>query len=122
VEKKKHVGCDAFFADGALYALVWKDGRLALKLPDPRLRSGLEALPGAQAWKQAAKGVEGDWVLVDEKVHGKAGLLKDWVAKAHGLAYGPAAAKRVEGRLADIRKAAEQKNRQKFIPRNRIGK
>ena len=31
---RRMFGCDAVFADGTIFGLIWKEGRIGLKLPD----------------------------------------------------------------------------------------
>lgn len=84
VSLRRMFGCDAFLARGTMFALVLKEGRIALKLPDDQL-VGLRALPGSDAWK-AGDMVMRQWVLVPETFHDDADGLQPWVARAHTAA------------------------------------
>ena len=84
VTTRRMFGCDAFLASGTMFALVLKEGRIGLKLPDDQL-AGLRALPGADPWK-AGDMVMRQWVLVPETFHDDSDGLAPWVARAHAAA------------------------------------
>lgn len=84
VTTRRMFGCDAFLARGTMFALVLKEGRIGLKLPDDDL-VGLRALPGADAWKPGDM-VMRQWVLVPETFHDDSDGLAPWVARAHAAA------------------------------------
>lgn len=77
VEPKRLFGCDAYFVNGNIFALVWKEGRLGLRLTDEPTRTELMALPGAEAWVMDSKIVP-YWVLLPLAWHGKPSRLKEW--------------------------------------------
>ena len=85
VQGKKMFGCHALFANGNVFALVWKEGRLGVRLPDEETFNALMGLEGAAPWKAGAM-VMSHWVLVPEALHDEEAALKRWVTKAHGLA------------------------------------
>ena len=91
VTRKKMFGCEALFADGTIFALIWKTGRIGLKLPDAAAFEGLMALPGAAPW-QAGEKVMGHWVLVPEAFHADEPALRGWAERAHALALAKAIA------------------------------
>jgi TfoX/Sxy family transcriptional regulator of competence genes len=84
VSTRRMFGCDAFLAGGTMFALVLKEGRIGLKLPDDQL-AGLRGLPGADAWKPGDM-VMRQWVLVPETFHDDTDGLAPWVARAHAAA------------------------------------
>ena len=90
VSVQRMFGCDAFLARGAIFAMVWRDGRIGLRLPDDLLPE-LRALPGADPWRHRDMVVR-QWVLVPESFHDDPEGLAPWVRKAHAaaLARGPA--------------------------------
>ena len=47
VTERQMFGCDAFFADGVIFGLIWKKGRIGLKLPDVSLYDQLLELGDA---------------------------------------------------------------------------
>ncbi len=85
VTQKKMFGCQGFFRDATIYALVWKTGRIAVKLPDDALREKALALDGAKPWK-AGDRVMKAWALLPEEVAASGVKLKKWVAAAHAAA------------------------------------
>jgi TfoX/Sxy family transcriptional regulator of competence genes len=94
VTVRRMFGCDAFLAGGAIFAMVWREGRIGLRLPDDLLPD-LRALPGADPWRHRDMVVR-QWVLVPESFHDDADGLAPWIRKAHGaaLARGPASHRR----------------------------
>lgn len=84
VTSKKMFGCHALWADGNVFALVWKHGRIGVKLPDESAYESLLSLSGAEPWK-AGPMTMAHWVLVPDTFHSKPSEVKKWVAKAHGL-------------------------------------
>ena len=104
VTTRRMFGCDAFLAGGAIFAMVWREGRIGLRLPDELLPE-LRALPGADPWRHRDMVVR-QWVLVPESFHDDPDGLAPWVRKAHAAALdrGPASMKtkpRPGGRPAD---------------------
>ncbi|HEY1908402.1 MAG TPA: TfoX/Sxy family protein [Myxococcaceae bacterium] len=84
VTVRRMFGCDAFLAGGAIFAMVWRVGRIGLRLPDALLPE-LRALPGADPWRHRDMVVR-QWVLVPESFHDDAEALAPWVRKAHAAA------------------------------------
>lgn len=85
VHPKRLFGCDAWFASGNIFALVWKEGRLGLRLSDPELYAEAMGLPGAEAWVIDVGPVK-HWVLLPQEWHDQAPKLRVWGRKAHALA------------------------------------
>jgi TfoX/Sxy family transcriptional regulator of competence genes len=85
ITARRMFGCHALFASGVIFALVWKTGRLGLKLPIEATFEELMALPGADPWTAGTKTMS-QWVLVPVTFHTDHDLLKQWVHRAHGLA------------------------------------
>lgn len=84
VTSKKMFGCHALWADGNVFALVWKHGRIGFKLPDDFQYKALMAAAGSEPWKAGPMQMS-HWVLVPESFHAKPAELKKWGAKAHAL-------------------------------------
>jgi TfoX/Sxy family transcriptional regulator of competence genes len=84
VTVRRMFGCDAFLAGGAIFAMVWREGRIGLRLPD-ELLPDLRALPGAAPWRHRDMVVR-QWVLVPESFHDDVDGLARWVHKAHAAA------------------------------------
>ncbi len=85
VTPKRLFGCDGWFAQGNIFALVWKEGRLGLRLSEAELFAEAMAQPGAEPWLQDGKAVK-HWVLLPSAWHQKPELLRRWGRKAHALA------------------------------------
>ncbi|HUM10780.1 MAG TPA: TfoX/Sxy family protein [Myxococcaceae bacterium] len=94
VSVRRMFGCDAFLARGAIFAMVWREGRIGLRLPDDLLPE-LRAIPGADPWRHRDMVVR-QWVLVPESFHDDLDGLASWVRRAHAaaLARGPASTKK----------------------------
>lgn len=85
VSPKRLFGCDAWFAQGNIFALVWKEGRLGLRLSDSALQAQALAEPGAEPWLQEGKAVK-HWVLLPQAWNSQPALLRSWGRRAYGLA------------------------------------
>lgn len=85
VEEKKMFGCEAFFVKGAIFALVWKTGRIGVKLPDEARFAALASQKGAERWSAGPK-VMAHWLLVPSAIAGDAKKLAPWVKEAHAMA------------------------------------
>lgn len=103
VTVRRMFGCDAFLAGGAIFAMVWREGRIGLRLPDDVLPE-LRALPGAESWRHRDMVVR-QWVLVPESFHDDSDGLASWIRKAHTAALDRARARAGRPR----RKAASRK-------------
>jgi len=84
VAAKKMFGCHALFVNDNVFGLVWKHGRLGVKLPDEGVYRSLMEREGAEPWKAGPMKMA-HWVLVPESFHAKDAELKKWVRTAHGL-------------------------------------
>ncbi len=82
VTDKKMFGCHALWASENVFALVWKHGRIGLKLPDTSSYDSLMGMAGADPWKAGPMKMA-HWVLVPESFHKKSAELKKWAALAH---------------------------------------
>ncbi len=123
VTVRRMFGCDAFLADGAIFAMVWREGRIGLRLPDELLPE-LRALPGSDPWRHRDMVVR-QWVLVPEAFHDDADGLAPWVRKAHAAALhrGPASHKHASRPSpAGRRKAATTRPRKKAASRRGSGR
>lgn len=105
-------GCDAFFADDAIFGLIWKTGRIGLKLPDRAHYEELLATPGAAPWT-AGDRTMAHWILVPPEFHADPARLAAWSKRAHAAALaGPSAKsskpKRAAGAKAAVKKAAKR--------------
>jgi TfoX/Sxy family transcriptional regulator of competence genes len=82
VTHKKMFGCHALFAAGNVFALVWKHGRIGIKLMDGKDHERLLSMEGAGAWEAGVRKMT-HWVLVPESLHQDRSQLSSWT----GLAY-----------------------------------
>lgn len=105
VSNKRMFGCDALFADGTIFALVWKTGRIGLKLTDPADHAALLAQPGAEPWSPGAKAMS-QWVLAPEDMHDDPATLTPWIRRAHAQATARAGAPRPAARPAKAKSTA----------------
>jgi len=85
VTPKKMFGCDTVFAEGAIFGLIWKTGRIGLKVPEPSQYRELLAMPGSEAWGPDGRPMS-HWVLVPESFHDDTDELLKWTRLAHGHA------------------------------------
>lgn len=88
VQRKKMFGCDGFFRDASVFGLIWKKGRIGVRLPDPAAYDKLMAVDGADPWTAGNRKMS-HWVLVPESFHARPAELKRWVVEAHRLALAP---------------------------------
>jgi TfoX/Sxy family transcriptional regulator of competence genes len=89
VTPKKMFGCDTVFAEGAIFGLIWKAGRIGLKVPEPSQYRELMAMPGSEAWGPDGRPMS-HWVLVPESFHDDTDELLKWTKLAHGHALSAA--------------------------------
>jgi hypothetical protein len=122
VVEKKMFGCEALFTTGRIFALVWKTGRIGLKLPAPDRYAALASQRGAAPWMVGTK-VMGRWVLVPPKLeHPKA--LAPWLKEAHAMAGMPPAkpmAKKTSTKNAATKKASAKKMSAKKAGPKKVG-
>jgi TfoX/Sxy family transcriptional regulator of competence genes len=86
VEKKRMFGLQALWANGRIFALIY-DGRIALKLPDPKVATDLLALKGSRKFMIGAKSTRfGKWFVTPEAFHDDPHALRSWTARAHEMA------------------------------------
>ncbi len=84
VTSKKMFGCHALWANDNVFALVWKHGRIGVKLPIETEYETLLNVSGAEPWKTGPMKMA-HWVLVPESFHNKTTELKKWTTTAHAL-------------------------------------
>ena len=84
VSARKMFGCYALWADENVFALVWKSGRIGVKLPYKTEYESLINIEGSEPWTAGTKKMS-HWVLVPHTFHSTPVQLRDWVVKAHSL-------------------------------------
>lgn len=85
VVEKTMFGCRGLFAKDSIFSLVWKEGRIGVKLPDKEIFGKLISEKGAHPWVAGNRKMS-HWVLVPESMHDNHADLARWVAKAHSYA------------------------------------
>lgn len=68
-----------------VFALVSRQGRIVVRLPDERAQRELSALEGAAPWKFSAKAAARDWLQLPEWMHEDAAQLRSWLTRAWEL-------------------------------------
>ena len=87
VSHRKMFGCDAWFSRGQIFSLIWKTGRVAVRLPEAKAYADALALAGADVWSVAAKMKPmAHWVLLPEGYNDDEEEVEAWVKRAHQLA------------------------------------
>ena len=104
---KRLFGCQALYRTGAVFALVWKTGRIGVKLPEPDRYQELMSTAGAESW--VAHAVMAQWVLVPVRFHREPKSLFTWLKIAHGLSG------RKPTRAASDAKSASGKSKKRKI-------
>jgi TfoX/Sxy family transcriptional regulator of competence genes len=84
VTAKKMFGCPAYWASGNVFALVWKHGRIGVRLPSEGKYDSLMDVSGSSPWK-AGPMTMAHWVLVPPAYHADGAQLKKWLKEAHKL-------------------------------------
>ena len=85
VTKKRMFGCDGLFANANIFGLIWKEGRIGIRLPNEIAYAEAMKMPGSSPWKAGTMTMS-HWVLVPEALHADASRLSAWVRRAHALA------------------------------------
>lgn len=79
-------GAQGLFSDHGIFALVFREGRIGLKLPEQAAFDELLAIEGADTWTVPyEKNPTKHWVLVPTSFHDDAEVLEKWVRKAYEL-------------------------------------
>ena len=81
VARKRVFARNTFFVDGKLFALVWREGRIGVKLPEPDGYAELQAHAGALPWIAWGRPMVG-WLLVPTEMHSDEAALSKWVRRA----------------------------------------
>lgn len=97
IENKTLFGCDACFVGGNIFALVWTDGRLGLRMSDAESHERLLAEDGAGPWMVDGKAVK-HWVLLPVSWAAQPAQLRRWGRQAYELAKARPEKRSVTGR------------------------
>lgn len=85
VEPKRLFGCDGYFVGGNIFGMVWKEGRLGLRLEDASAWAELASAEGAEPWSVDGR-VMRHWVLLPVAWHRSSVSLKAWSRRAWAAA------------------------------------
>ena len=85
VTNKRMFGCDGLFANGNIFGLVWKHGRIGVRLPNEIAYAEAMKMPGSSPWIAGTMTMS-HWVLVPDGMHVDPIRLGAWVRRAHALA------------------------------------
>ena len=102
VVEKTMFGCHSLFTSDSIFSLVWKEGRIGVKLPDTEAYSELIKQKGAEVW-QAGNRKMAHWVLVPKNMHQDRSELARWVAKAHSFAMSGVKKSETKGKKKKVR-------------------
>ncbi len=89
VSRKRMFGCEGMFAGGNVFGLVWKAGRIGVRLPNEIAYAEAMKMPGSSPWVAGTMTMS-HWVLLPEAMHADGTRLGAWVRRAHALAQAPA--------------------------------
>jgi TfoX/Sxy family transcriptional regulator of competence genes len=107
VEAKRLFGCDGYFVRGNIFGLVWKEGRLGLRVDDADAYAAIARTPGSEPWAMGGRVMQ-HWVLLPVAWHGRPAALRAWCRRAWAMAAAkpekPAVTRRL-GSVRTIRKA-----------------
>ena len=85
VSSKRMFGCHALFASGSVFAIVWKEGRIGVRLAEQNSFDKLIGLKGSSPWKAGTMTIA-HWVLIPGAMLKDKKTLRAWVSIAHLLA------------------------------------
>jgi TfoX/Sxy family transcriptional regulator of competence genes len=85
VSKKRMFGCDGLFAGSNIFGLVWKHGRIGVRLPNEIAYAEAMKMPGSSPWVAGTMTMS-HWVLLPDALHTDGARLGAWVRRAHALA------------------------------------
>jgi TfoX/Sxy family transcriptional regulator of competence genes len=96
VSRRTMFGCEGWFARDQVFALVWKEGRVGVKLVEAMAFDELMAQPGADPWQPGGKMTMSHWVLVPPALHDDDEALAAWLVRAHAQALSAPPKKRAQ--------------------------
>lgn len=79
---RRMFGCDAVFVRDRIFGMVWKHGRVGVKLPEYERYVEAMQLEGSEPWAPGGKQMSG-WVLLPEELVEDADVLASWLGEAH---------------------------------------
>jgi TfoX/Sxy family transcriptional regulator of competence genes len=85
VGRRKLLVSTGFSVNERVFALVSRQGRVVVRLPDEALARELLALEGAEPWKYGSKAPPRGWVQLPEWMHDAPDALRTWLERAWQL-------------------------------------
>ncbi len=119
ITPRRMFGSDTLFVHSHIFALVWRAGRIGLKLPDPAVYAEFLELAGAEPWMLDGKTTMSSWVLVPESFHDEPDGLREWALRSYHLVSNlpPKAAKKPKKSDKNSgKKASENKSENEAEP------
>jgi TfoX/Sxy family transcriptional regulator of competence genes len=91
VGRKKMLVSIGWTRHDRVFALVSRQGRIVVRLPDEAARRELSALEGTAPWQFGTRAPPRDWLLLPESMHDDEALLRSWLRRAWELGGEPQA-------------------------------
>lgn len=85
VGRKKMLVSVGWTVNDRTFALVSRQGRIVVRLPDANVEEALLALDGAEPWRFGKRAPPRGWLLLPEAMHDDAEALKVWLRRAWEL-------------------------------------
>ena len=92
--RRKMLVSDGWFVADKAFALVSRDARIVLRVPDPAVQDELLSLPGAEPWQIKNRAPMRGWIQLPESMHDDEQALSVWLKRAAQLAAALPAKKR----------------------------
>lgn len=106
VSIRRMFGCDGYFARDTIFGLIWKTGRIGLRLPDPQAFQEAMSLQGSDPWTAGTR-VMSQWVLLPESLYTEPANLRSWTVRAHALALTVSVPKKAATKKVSAKKVKE---------------
>jgi TfoX/Sxy family transcriptional regulator of competence genes len=86
VERRRVLASDGWFTNDKLFALVSRQARIVVRLPDEAAAEELLALEGSGHWRIKNRPPFKDWLLLPESMHDDSDAVTTWVTRAWTVA------------------------------------
>ena len=86
VSRRRVLASDGWFVNGKLFALVSRQARVVVRLPDVAAQDELLAVDGAEPWQIGNKAPMRGWIQLPEAFHDDEESLALWLNRAWALA------------------------------------
>ena len=104
VSRKKMLVSVGWAVNDRTFALVSRQGRVVVRLPDAGAEQELLAIEGAEPWKFGTRAPPRGWVQLPEAMHDDAEELRGWLRRAWELNASGAPVKKVAPKKVARRK------------------